>query len=107
MTRPSYNIDCEDAFGKRITTKGYPDKEATETMARNRERDAGRIKEGLIVPDWAKAHIPISQILPIYLDDLSRQNRDSSYVYNQRILNEKLARECGWSKSCPRSIPRT
>src|SRR5262249_34566546 len=42
------------ANGRRIVVQGYPDKEATAKLARDQEKLAARIKQGLVTVDMGK-----------------------------------------------------
>lgn len=87
----------EGAGGRRIVVKGYPDKEATEAMARDQEKLAARIQAGLVTVDLDRASMPIAEALDAWVADLDRRGNSPEYVYRMRLLMNKMTTGCGWS----------
>ena len=65
----------EGANGRRITVKGFPDCEATEQLAKNKEALAARIKTHHTTVDLDQVGKPLSQALDAWVADLTRQGR--------------------------------
>lgn len=97
IERRSWYIAYEGPDGRRITVKGYADKEATEQLARDKERLVGRIKAGLATVEMDKLGTSFAEALDLYIADLKAQGRDSMYVYNCHKRLDKLASDCGWA----------
>jgi integrase len=91
-----WQIAYEDHTGKRVVTKGFTDRGATEQKARDLEKAAAQRRAGLVTVDTEKASTPFGEALDAYLADLERLGRDDVYRYNIRKMLEKLARECKW-----------
>lgn len=84
------------ADGRRVTVKGYTDKAATEELARSKVKLAERIKCGLVTVDLDKASLPFAEGLEAWTDDLRRRGKSAGYVYNVKLLTNKVALGCDW-----------
>ena len=82
--------------GKRVTTWGYRDKQATEAKARQLERDAERKRAGLKTADQAKLNKPLETLIQLYVDELKRMGRSDSHFKEQSRLLTAIREGCGW-----------
>jgi integrase len=92
----SWYFEYNGPDGRRITVKGYPDREATEQMARDKEKLAARIKAGCVQVDMDRAAMPLKEALDAWLADLRRRGRAEDYVYNMGLLVTRAAEACHW-----------
>jgi integrase len=97
IPRRHWYIVYFDATGRRRFVKAYVDKEASEKLARDLERQAARAKAGLEAADRKKTHAPIAEALKLYLEDLERQGRAASYVYNSSLTMNQIIKGCHWT----------
>lgn len=97
VERRCWYVAYFDATGRRQTVRGYSDREASEQLGRDLERQAARQRAGLPVADREKTHAPIAKVLDLYLEDLERQGTSQEYRYNTRKTMERLMRECAWT----------
>jgi integrase len=91
-----YYVAYEGADGRRITVKGFPDREATEQLARDKEKLAARIKVGLVNVDLDRATMPVGEALEAWVADLRRRGKSRGYVYNMELLVRRMADACRW-----------
>jgi integrase len=97
IDRPAWYIVYADAAGRRVTKRGYRDREATEALAQKLERDVARARQGLApATDPALAQTPWPRALDLWLAGLRHDNSDDVYVANMRRLVTKVAEGCGW-----------
>lgn len=89
-------IAYEGAGGRRITVKGYTDRQATEALANDKVKLAERIKAGLVTVDMDQAKMDTAEAIDAWVEDLKRRGKSKGYVYNMGLLAKKLARECHW-----------
>src|SRR5438132_1589022 len=98
IERPAWYIVFQDAFGRRVTKRGYRDREATEALAQRLERDAARARQGLApTTDPGLAQTAWHKALDLWLAQLRHNNSDDVYVANMRRLVTKVADGCGWT----------
>lgn len=98
IERPAWYIVYQDATGRRVTRKGYRDREATEALAGRLERDAARARQGLAPStDPGLAQTTWEKALDLWLAHLRHDNLDSVYVANMRRLATKVATGCRWT----------
>ena len=98
IARPAWYIVYQDATGRRVTKKGYRDKEATQALADRLERDVARARHGLTPPtDPALALISWERALDLWLAQLRHDNLDEVYIANMQRLATKIATGCRWT----------
>src|SRR5262245_23101480 len=77
IERPAWYIVYHDPTGRRVTKKGYRDREATEVLAQRLERDAARVRQGLPpTTDPGLAQTPWDLALGLWLARLRHDNSD-------------------------------
>jgi integrase len=89
-------VEYGGADGRRVTVKGYTDREATEQLARDKERLAARIRAGLVEVDTDRAATPFPEALAAWLADLARRGKSKKHCYNMGLLVGKIGKACGW-----------
>jgi integrase len=92
----TYSIEFTRSDGKRVTVKGYVDRDATEKKARDLEKQAAQLRAGLIAHDVDKSAMPIQQAVDAWVDDLRRQDRAPRYVVRSRNSMLRMIENCGW-----------
>jgi integrase len=98
VERKSYYIDHDGPDGRRVTVKGYTDKEATEQLAARLQKDAERVRVGLAPrADLARAQVPWREARDLWLAGMRHDNLDDVYIDNCSRLLTKLADACGWT----------
>ncbi len=97
VERPGYYIDHDGPDGRRVTVKGYTDKEATESLAARLQKDAERTRMGLSTrSDPAGSQTPWADAMTLWLDSQRHDNLDNVYRDNNKRLLIKVAEGCGW-----------
>jgi integrase len=97
LTYRAWYVSYHDAVGKRVMVKAFVDKDASEKMAREREKQAALVKSGCVQHDQARARMPIQDAVQAWLDDLNRQGRAPKYVYNSGNQMGRMIDGCGWT----------
>jgi integrase len=98
IERPAYYIDHEGADGRRVTVKGYTDKEASEQLAARLQKDAERMRMGLAPrADLARAQVSWREARDLWLSGMRHDNLDDVYIDNNSRLLTKLAEACAWT----------
>jgi integrase len=76
--------------------KGYPDLEATEKLARDKEKLAARIQTGCVEVDMDRAAMPIADAISAWVADLRRRSKSPGYVYNMKLYMTRTCEACRW-----------
>jgi integrase len=93
----TWTIEYTSADGKRVTVKGFVDKDATEKKGRDLERQAAQIRAGLIAHDPDRSTSPIRQAIDAWVADLQRQDRAPRYVTGVQNIMLRVIENCGWA----------
>jgi integrase len=91
-----YTIEFQDENGVRQKVKGFRDKSASETRARELEKNAEKRAAGELTYDIENAAKPLAEAVASWVADLTRCGRSAAYVYNMKLLMEQMATGCGW-----------
>jgi integrase len=94
--RPKYYIRYKNAAGKWVTVPGFTDKAATESKARQLQREAEREQAGLPVVAQAKRQEPIANIIQAFVDELTRLNRSAAHIKTYRQTLERVFPLLAW-----------
>jgi integrase len=97
VERRRWYVVYQDANNRRQFVKAYVDREASEQLGRDLERQAAREKAGLATADRTKTHAPITEALDFYLEDLERRGTSAFYRYNMGNTMRQIMRGCGWT----------
>lgn len=89
-------IEYEGTGGRRIRVKGYTDREATEALARDKEKLAARIRQGCVTVDMDRHSMEMGEAIAAWVDDLRRRGKSDGYVYNMKLLMTRMADACCW-----------
>lgn len=101
VERPGYYIDHDGPDGRRVTVKGYTDKEATESLAARLQKDAERARMGLATrSDSTNSQTLWVEAMSLWLDSQRHDNLDDVYRDNNKRLLTKVAEGCGWGRLC-------
>lgn len=96
LERKCWYITYEGANGRRITVKGYTDKEATEALARDKVKMAERIRQGCVTVDLDRLDMETGEAVEAWVADLVRRGKSDGYVYNMKLLMTRMADACRW-----------
>jgi integrase len=96
VKRRHWYVAYLDATGRRVTKKGYTDREASEQLGRDLERQEERKRAGLLTIDAEKVHAPFLTVVELYVGDLERRGKDPAYRKNEKIWLTILGDQCHW-----------
>ena len=99
VERPGYYIDHDGADGRRVTVKGYSDKEASESLASRLQKDAQRARMGLATrSEPSSSRTSWLEAMTLWLDSQRHDNLDDVYRDNNKRLLTKVAEGCEWGE---------
>ena len=96
LERRCWYITYEGANGRRVTIKGYTDREASEALGREKEKLAARVRQGCVQVDLNRLEMDTADAVQAWVDDLTRCGRSKSYVYNVKLLMKRMSEACRW-----------
>jgi hypothetical protein len=92
----TWYIEYEGEGGRRIRVRGYTDREATEQLARDKEKLAERIQSGAVTVDLDRRGMETAEAVAAWTADLVRRGKSEGYVYNMRHYVTRMAEACDW-----------